>query len=56
MASAAASATAAASSDEIMRSDDKVCDDLFNAAHNGNLDEVARVVHLAKEKGVVNKV
>ena len=46
----------AASSDEPVTSDEKVCRDLFNAAGNGKLDEVTRLLPLAKEKGVVNKV
>ena len=46
----------AASSDEPVESDEKVCDDLRRAAYNGKLDEVTRLLPLAKEKGVVNKV
>ena len=46
----------AASSDEIVRSDEKVCDDLWNAARGGKLDDVTRLLPLAEEKGVVNKV
>ena len=46
----------AASSDEIVFSDEEVCLDLYNAAMYDKLDEVARLLPLAKEKGVVNKV
>ena len=46
----------AASSDEPVRSDEKVCLDLWNAAFDGKLDEVTRLLPLAEEKGVVNKV
>ena len=46
----------AASSDEIVYSDEKVCADLRNAACTGKLDEVTRLLPLAKEKGVANKV
>ena len=46
----------AASNAEPVRSDEKVCRDLLNAARDGKLDEVTRLLPLAKEKGVVNKV
>ena len=45
-----------ASSDEIVESDETVCDDLYNAAIYGKLDEVTRLLPLAKEKGVIDKV
>ena len=51
-----ASAATCTSSDEIVRSAEKVCDDLWWAARNGKLDEVTRLLPLAEEKGVVNKV
>ena len=51
-----ASVATAASIDEIAYSDEKVCDDLYNAALHGKLDEVTRLLPLAEEKGVVNKV
>lgn len=37
-------------------SDEQVCLDLYNAADNGKLDEVTRLLPLATEKGVVDKV
>ena len=46
----------AASSDEPVESDEKVCLDLFKAALLGKLDEVTRLLPLAKNKGVINKV
>ena len=44
------------SSDKPVESDEKVCLDLCNAARKGKLDEVTRLLPLAKAKGVVNKV
>lgn len=51
-----ASAAPAASSDEFVISDEKACLDLYKAARDGKLDEVTRLLPLATEKGVVNKV
>ena len=48
----ASSATAS----KIFFSDEKVCRDLLDAARDGKLDEVIRLLPLAQEKGVVNKV
>ena len=45
-----------ASSDKPAESDEKVCRDLHKAADTGRLYEVIRLLPLAEEKGVVNKV
>ena len=44
------------SSDKPVFSDERVCFDLVHAAMCGKLDEVTRLLPLAEEKGVVNKV
>lgn len=49
-------ASATGSDDELGFSMEKVCLDLQHAAAGGNLDEVTRLLPLAKEKGAVNKV
>ena len=46
----------AASSGEIVTSKEKVCVDLYKAASNGKLDKVSRLLPVAEEKGVINKV
>ena len=45
-----------ASSDAPVESEENVCEDLFMAAYNGKLDEVIKLLPLAEEQGVINKV
>ena len=51
-----ASAATASSDERPVRTNEKVCRDLRNAARHGKLDEVTRLLPLAAEKGVVNMV
>lgn len=40
----------------LVESDDQVCRDLYAAAHDDDIDAVAKLLPLARSKGVLNKV
>ena len=40
----------------LVESDEQVCRDLYAAAHDDDIEAVAKLLPLAKSKGVINKV